>query len=81
MKTRVRKWGNSLAVRIPKSFAQEVGLQNESSVEVSIIKGKLLVTPIARRSRPTLKQLLSQITDDNRHGEFHTGAALGNEAW
>ena len=39
MKTRVQKWGNSLAVRIPKSFAAEVGLHEDAAVELSVAKG------------------------------------------
>jgi antitoxin MazE len=80
MITRVRKWGNSLALRIPKSFAAEVGLQTDSSVEVSLADGKLVIAPIAK-SRLTLKQLLAQVTDENLHHEIETGPAQGNEAW
>jgi len=80
MKTRVQKWGNSLALRIPKILADEVGLQRETPVEVSLVDGKLLVTP-ERRPVPTLKQLLSKITEENLHHEVDTGASMGNEAW
>ncbi len=80
MITRVQKWGNSLALRIPKSFAAEVGLQTDSSVEVSLADGKLVIAPIAK-SKLTLKQLLAQVTDDNLHHEVETGPAHGNEAW
>ena len=80
MITRVQKWGNSLALRIPKSFAVEVGLQTDSSVEVSLADGKLVITPIAK-SKLTLKQLLAQVTDENLHHEVETGPAQGNEAW
>jgi antitoxin MazE len=80
MKTRVQKWGNSLALRIPKSFATEVGLQRETSVEVSLANGKLVITPIAK-PKPTLKQLLAKVTKGNLHQEVDTGAAAGNETW
>jgi len=80
MKTRIQKWGNSLALRIPKSFASEVGLQRETSVEVSLADGKLVITPVAR-PKPTLKQLLSKVTKENLHHEVDTGSAVGNEAW
>lgn len=80
MKTRIQKWGNSLALRIPKSFANEVGLQRETSVEVSLDDGKLVVTPVSR-PKPTLKQLLAKITKDNIHHEVDTGTAVGNEVW
>ena len=80
MKTRVQKWGNSLALRIPKSFANEVGLQRETSVEVSLFEGKLVIKPEAR-PKPNLKQLLAQVTKDNLHHEVDTGKATGNEIW
>lgn len=80
MITRVQKWGNSLALRIPKSFADEVGLQTDSSVEVSLADGKLVIAPIAK-SKLTLKQLLMQVTDENLHHEAETGSAVGNEVW
>jgi antitoxin MazE len=80
MKTRVKKWGNSLALRIPKSFAEEVGLEQESSVEVSLTEGKLVITP-AVKPKIILEDLLAKITPDNQHGEIDTGPAVGNEIW
>jgi antitoxin MazE len=80
MKTRVQKWGNSLALRIPKSFADEVGLQKETPVEVSLADGKLVVTPVTK-PKPTLKQLLAKVTKENLHHEVDTGSAVGNETW
>jgi antitoxin MazE len=80
MKTRVQKWGNSLALRIPKSFADEVGLKKETSVDVSLAEGKLVITPEAK-PKPTLKRLLATITKENMHGEFETGRAVGKEIW
>jgi len=80
MRTRVQKWGKSLALRIPKSFAAEVGLQKETSVEVSLADGKLVITPVAEPNL-TLKQLLAKVTKDNLHHEIDTGPAIGNETW
>jgi antitoxin MazE len=80
MRTRIQKWGNSLALRIPKSFATEVGLQKETSVEISLAEGKLVITPVAK-PQPTLKQLLAKITRANLHHEVDTGPATGNETW
>jgi antitoxin MazE len=80
MKTRVQKWGNSLALRIPKSFAIEVGLKPESHVEVSLVGGKLVIVPVVK-PEATLKQLLAQVTEDNLHHEVDTGPAVGSEAW
>jgi antitoxin MazE len=80
MKTRVQKWGNSLALRIPKSFAAEVGLDPDSSVEMSLRDGKLVVMP-ADKPKFTLKQLLAKVTEENLHDEVDTGPAVGGEMW
>jgi antitoxin MazE len=80
MKTRVQKWGNSLALRIPKSFAKEAGLRADTAVELSLVEGRLVVQPI--RPQPlTLDQLLRGITDENLPGEWDTGPAVGKEVW
>jgi antitoxin MazE len=80
MKTRIQKWGNSLALRIPKSFALETGLNQDTIVDVALVDGKLVVTPLQAPSI-TLEQLLAGITDENRHAEYDTGIAVGNEGW
>jgi len=80
MQARIQKWGNSLALRIPKSFAQEVGLDQGATVNVSLEDGKLVVVPVSEPPL-TLDQLLEQITEDNIHHEIDTGPAVGEEAW
>jgi antitoxin MazE len=80
MKTRVQKWGNSLALRIPKSFAEEVGLRANADVELSLRGGALVVKPVVPRP-PTLEELLRGVTDENVPGEWDTGPAAGKEAW
>ena len=80
MKTRIQKWGNSLALRIPKSFADETGIEKETSVELSLDDGKIVITPGYQQTF-TLEQLISKITEDNRHREIDAGEAAGNEAW
>jgi antitoxin MazE len=79
MKTRVQKWGNSLAVRIPKAFAAEAGLHANAAVELSLVNGALVVRPVA--PAPSLEELLRGITDDNLPGEWDTGPAVGKEVW
>ncbi|MBI3537788.1 MAG: AbrB/MazE/SpoVT family DNA-binding domain-containing protein [Chloroflexi bacterium] len=80
MITRVQKLGNSFALRIPKSFAAKVGLDRNSSVEVSLMDGKLVIAPVVKR-KLTLAKLLSQVTEQNLHREFDAGFAVGREAW
>jgi antitoxin MazE len=80
MRTRIQKWGNSLALRIPKSLAAESHLEQGMLVEVSLLEGKLLVTPLGPPA-VTLEELLQGITPENLHNEVDTGPAVGNEAW
>ena len=80
MKTRVQKWGNSLALRIPKSFAAEVGLKKETPIEVSLADGELIIRPLTE-PKLTLKQLLAGVTKKNLHHEVDTCPAVGKETW
>ena len=79
MRTRVQKWGNSLAVRIPKPFADGAGLKASTEVDVSLEKGELRLVPVRPRWR--LDRLLSRVTKRNVHGEIDSGAVAGREAW
>jgi antitoxin MazE len=80
MKSRVQKWGNSLALRIPKSFAEEAGLRADAAVELSLVEGALVVRRVAPEPL-TLEQLLLGITDDNMPSDWDTGPAIGKELW
>ncbi|HUT34209.1 MAG TPA: AbrB/MazE/SpoVT family DNA-binding domain-containing protein [Planctomycetota bacterium] len=80
MITRVQKWGNSLALRIPQAFAREMGLERGTSVEVSLRQGKVIVEPVEEPPL-TLGQLLEGVTEGNLHREVDTGPAVGEEAW
>ncbi len=80
MKTKVQRWGNSLAVRIPKAFAEEVGLQDDSPIEMRLVKGGLLMEPSPGWA-PSLDELLGGVTESNLHDEVDTGPAQGSEAW
>jgi antitoxin MazE len=77
MRAKVQKWGNSLAVRIPKAVAQEVGLHPDADVEMSIQKGDLVLAPTRREY--TLEELVRKITPENRHEETDFGPPVGRE--
>jgi antitoxin MazE len=64
-------------VPIPKPLATEVGLEQDTQVEVSLADGKLVVAPV--KPALTLEQLLAQVTEQNLHGEIDTGPRMGNE--
>lgn len=78
MVTHIQKWGNSLAVRIPKSFAEEIHLEQGASVEISLENGKLTIHPV-HDTPYTLEGLLAGVTKENIHDEVDTGSPVGNE--
>ena len=80
MKLQIQKWGNSLALRILKSFAIESQIEQGSTVEVSLESGKIIVFPVAKPDF-SLDDLLAEVTAENLHGEIDTGASIGKEAW
>ena len=80
MRTAIQRWGNSLALRIPRTYAAETCLAEGSEVELSLKAGALVVRPI-RRKRHSLSALLSRITTENPHDSVDTGQAVGREAW
>ena len=78
MRTKVQKWGNSLALRIPKTYALEAKLENNSDVDISMVEGQLVIRPIVTINSD-LAHLLSGITEANLHNKCDTGEAVGNE--
>ncbi len=80
MQTKVQKWGNSLAVRIPRGLTLSVRLRNGSLVDLSSVKGKLIITPV-EETEYTLEQLVAKVNDKNIHREVDTGKAIGRESW
>jgi antitoxin MazE len=80
MRSSMKRWGNSLAVRIPKSFAAEIGVDEGSAVEISLEEGRLLISPL-ERSDLKLEDLLAEVTEENRHAEVVVEGPVGREAW
>jgi antitoxin MazE len=80
MRTKIQKWGNSLALRIPKSFAEEAGVHAGSDVSLSIRDGGLVLRA-ARPRRPRLESLVRRINARNVHREVESGPRVGKEAW
>jgi len=79
MKTRVQKWGNSLAVRIPQHVVREAGLAYHAAVEMKVEEGKVIIQKTEETA--TLEALLAKVTPENLHTAVDTGEAVGNEVW
>lgn len=77
MKTVIRTWGNSLAVRIPKAFAVHIGIDSGKEVELFLEPGGLRIAPAGH----DLDALLAQVNPKNLHGEAQTGSPMGHELW
>ena len=80
MKTAVQRWGNSLALRIPRTYAAETKISEGTEVELTLKSGALVVRPVVRK-RHALPDLLKRVSAANRHESIVTGQAVGKEVW
>jgi len=80
MVTKILKWGNSLGLRIPKSFAKEAGVEEGSAVDISL-DGDRIVIRAASSVRYRISDLVSEIREDNIHEGIPTGDSVGREVW
>ena len=80
METTIQKWGNSLAVRLPKSVTQKLALRSGSRVRVYEERKEVIIAP-AREVKKSLKELLAMITTENLHAETNWGKPRGREVW
>ena len=80
MRGQIQKWGNSLALRIPKRLAQEAGLGQSMAVELRVEGGQIVITPL-RPARYQLDELLAGIGLGQLHGETDWGKPQGQEEW
>jgi antitoxin MazE len=77
MKTLLSKWGNSIAVRIPKPFALELNMKPGKIVEIFVRQDAIVID----QPKPSLKELVKKITPQNRHQELEWGKPVGKEIW
>ena len=80
MQTKIKKWGNSLALRIPKSFALNANLKQDELVDISVDKERIIIIPLGKKEY-SLDDLLAGVSEENLHGEFDTGVPVGKEIW
>lgn len=79
MQGAVRRWGNSIAVRIPKSVAQDAHLAVGDTLNLKVEGGRIIMTPARKRYK--LKELLAHMPPEQRRGETDWGEAQGEEVW
>jgi antitoxin MazE len=79
MVTRVQRWGNSLALRIPRSFAVQARVAEGTAVDIAVEDNRLVVKPVQHQYR--LRDLLKGIDRRNQHAEVRTGPPVGREIW
>lgn len=77
----IKKWGNSLGVRLPAAVARAAHLHIDQRVRVSVEGDQVVITPIDD-SLLTLEQRLAAY-DPKRHGgeQMVPARALGAERW
>ena len=80
MVTVVKRWGNSIGVRLPKTIAQEAEITEGGSVSIEARDERIIITPVRKRHYQ-LADLVRRITPRNRHEVIETGKPCGKEAW
>jgi antitoxin MazE len=80
MTTTIQKWGNSLALRIPKALARDTHLENGSVVNLAVRDGKVIIEPTTK-AKYQLDDLLKGVSKKNIHRSVDTGPAVGREVW
>jgi len=79
MKATIKKWGNSLAIRIPKNITKDTRVSEGSNIDIMVENGNIVLSP--RKKEYSLKELLKNITIENIHSEISTDNQIGGEIW
>lgn len=79
LKVQLVRWGNSHAVRLPKSVLEKARVKPGDELEVEVKDGRIALQPAVRELR--LRHLVARITPANLHGEIDWGKAEGREVW
>ena len=81
METKAQKWGNSLAIRVPKGVAQQAGVSIDDRLDIEVAADGVIVLRPQRRRKYRLSDLLKGITKENMHDEIDFGGPVGREVW
>jgi antitoxin MazE len=78
MEAVVRKWGNSLGIRIPSNIAKETSISDGSYVDIEDVDGQIIIRP---KNRYSLQDMIKKIKAENKHEEIKSNGPIGNEIW
>ncbi len=82
MRAQLKKWGNSLALRVPTGLLAELNLSENSTVDLKVEDGKLIIAPMQKKKwKYSLEELLAGVSEENIHPETDWGSAVGEELW
>ncbi len=81
MKSKVKKWGNSLGVRIPKNMLEEAHLEDGSEIDISVKDGSIVIYARKKKGRVTLKTLLANLEPEHLVRDDEQDALMGREIW
>jgi antitoxin MazE len=82
MRAQLKKWGNSLALRVPTGLLAELNLSENSTVDLRVEDGKLIIAPMQKKKwKYSLEELLAGVSEENIHPETDWGSAVGEELW
>ena len=75
----VAKWGNSLAIRIPKNIADKINLKEGTAIAIDVSDNNIVITP--KKLKYTLEELLAGASSEDFDGEYDWGEPVGEEIW
>ncbi len=81
MKTKAQKWGNSLAVRVPKGITEQAGVAENDTLDIEVTEGGVILLKPRRRQKYRLNDLLKGMTEENMPAEIDLGRPVGREVW
>jgi antitoxin MazE len=77
MEAVIKKWGNSLGIRIPNVIVRELSLKDGSSVDIKDKGNEIVIKP----KNNALSEMIDLINEENIHGEIETNGPVGKELW
>ncbi len=79
LRAQLVKWGNSQAVRIPKTVVEQARLREGDELQIQVLDGRITIEPLSPKI--TLQSLVAGITRKNRHPELDWSKKVGKEVW